>query len=287
MRKAGWAILAVLVVGIGVWAHGLVNPFDLEPSARAAGYGGAFCGLAEGSDALLYNPGALILPHRPEFSSDYMSQLGGLSSVVWLAGASGNWAGGIAYLSAGGIETEPGGDALAFNQVGVALAGAWELGGLPLPLPLRLGVGATLRYVRAQLADKAGSGLSLGLGALGIVDVGAASFRVGIAMDDLGFGIGFGEDVPREAWSVGIRLGAALVLPNFKLDMDYGGGLRFGFGFPFNQALELRAGIALEGGMTRFALGLGFGWRSFTLDYALITHPLLPSSHRFGFGFSF
>jgi|Deesub1362A_J573_1020465.scaffolds.fasta_scaffold05695_2 hypothetical protein len=281
MRRYLVGLLLVFWGGIAL-GQGLINPFDLEPSARAAGYGGAYCALAEGTDALIFNPAGLSWGEGLYVDSGYLAHMGGLSSVIWLAGALGPFAAAFTTLSAGGIEATPGGAELAFSHLGTVLGVGLPGDAFGLQLPIRWGVGAAIRYDRAQLADQAGSGLSLSLGALGTIPVGPWELRFGLSIEDVGFGIAFGDAQHREPWTLAMRAGVALVAPFMKVALDYYGGLRFGAGVRFSPMFEVRSGIAIGDAGLQFALGLGVQFGDLSLDYALLTHPVFAPSHRFG-----
>lgn len=282
MRRYFLGLFAVFIGGIAL-GQGLINPFDLEPSARAAGYGGAYCALAEGADALIFNPAGLSWGRDLYLDSGYLAHMGGLSSVIWLGGSFGPFAAAFTTLSAGGIQAAPGGSALAFSHMGAAVGAGipGDIFGFRAP-GLRWGVGVAVRYDRAQLADQAGSGLSLSLGALGIVPLGPWELRFGLAVEDIGFGITFADVQRREPWTMAMRAGVALVAPMATVAMDYAGGLRLGVGVRLSPMFEVRGGVAMAGAGLQFALGLGVRFNGFTLDYALLTYPVFAPSHRFG-----
>ncbi len=285
MRRHFIGLFVIFLGGLAS-AQGLVNPFDLEPSAEAAGYAGALCALASGADALIFNPAGLSFGDGIEVSSAYVAHMGGLASVVWLGGTYGPFAAAFTNLSAGGIEETPGGSDLPFSQigaaVGVGLSG--RMFGLLLPMDLRFG--AAVRYDRAQLADRSGSGLSLSLGLMGTMPLGAAELRFGLAMEDLGFGISSGADW-REGWTTGMRAGVAFVTPLLRAEVDYANGLRLGAGFMVSPMLEVRGGLSMTGAGMQFAMGVGIELQSLSLDYALVTHPVFPPTHRLGLSASF
>lgn len=279
--------LFVFFLGGLASAQGLINPFDLEPSAAAAGYAGAFCALASGADALIFNPAGLGWGDGIRVSSAYLAHMGGLSSVVWLGASYGPFAAAFANLSAGGIEETPGGQDLAFSHLGAVVGVGLPGDMIPLALPFDWGLGACVRYDRAQLADQAGSGLSLTLGALGVMPLGAFELRFGLALEDIGFGITFSEINRREGWTMALRAGTAFITPMLKLAVDYYDGLRIGTGFRAMPMLEVRGGLALAGAGMQFALGLGVDLGNIVIDYALLTHPVFAPSHRIGLSASF
>jgi hypothetical protein len=268
-------------------AQGLPGPFDAGLGVRAMGFGGAYTALAQGSEALLYNPAGLAHLPGPRADSSYSLPMG-LYSVAWLAGAIPSLGAGFAYLSAGGI-TDPQGNPLAYSHIGL-VAGV-GLPGEKLPflarfLPFPTALGMSVKYTRIQITDEVGGNLALDLGALTTLSLPFGQLRLGLAIRDLGPGIGLGER--QEAQSVDIALGGALTSPQgFLIAVDLAGSyfaLGAGWGVP---GFELRGGVRSQGGIFQISLGLGVSWQSFALDYALTTHPMLGLSHRLAFGYRF
>jgi len=286
MRRYLIGLFVVLLGGLAS-AQGLINPFDLEPSAKAAGYAGAFCALASGADALIFNPAGLSRGDGFHVSSAYLSHMGGLSSVVWLGGSFGPFAAAFTSLSTGGIEATPGGQDLAFSHLGAVIGVGLSGEMFRLMLPFNMGFGVGIRYDRAQLASETGSGLSLVLGVLGSMSMGPTELRFGFALEDLGFGITFSGIGRREEWTLAFRAGVAFITQALKLAMDYYNGLRIGAGFLISPMLEVRGGIAMAGAGMQLALGVGIEMGSISIDYALLTHPLFAPSHRIGLNASF
>ncbi|MGC9530544.1 MAG: hypothetical protein ACP5G2_08080 [Candidatus Bipolaricaulaceae bacterium] len=284
MRRLAILLASLLLAGTLGIAQGLPNPFDVGLGVRAAGLGGAYTAIAAGSEALLYNPAGLAHLAGLRADSTYTGAMG-LYSTTWLAGAMPGLGGGVAYLSAGGI-TDPQGDPLAFSHLAVVVGGGADSTQLPLVggvhiLPFPLSLGASLKFDHVQAAEAVGSGLAFDLGALTQLDTAWGTFRVGFVIRDLGVGAGLGE-----GWTSEFALGAALLtatglIASADLGSEYA-GLGVGWGFP--GGIEVRGGIQSQGGATRFCLGLGVSWQAFVIDYALTTHSVLGSSHRFGFG---
>jgi len=288
MRRAVVFVGLALFLGPAVFAQGLPNPFDVGLGVRAEGFGGAYTALAEGTEALLYNPAGLAHLSGMRVDSSYASPMG-LYSVTWIGGAMHGLGAGVAYLSAGGI-TDPEGNPLSFSHMAVVLGGALAAEQLPfvgqfLPWPAALGMG--LKYDRVQVADEAGGGMALDIGALTSLSLPLGELRVGLAILDVGAGIGLGET--RDSWSSSFVVGTALLTPGGLIASADLGTDRFaiGVGWVFLDKFEVRAGLRQEGGVARFSVGLGVNWNAFVLDYALTTHPLLGPSHRLALGISF
>ncbi len=278
--------LPVLIAAVLMGAGGLgqvVNPFDFGLSVRAMGFGGAQIALAEGPDALLVNPAGLGWT-RGLRADSAMASLMGLYSAMWLGGAMPNLGGGFVYSGVGGI-TDPQGNPLGFSHLGVVLGVGLDLGGFRL-FPFPAAGGLTLKYHRVQMANQAGSGFGLDVGLRGRTALPLGEVQFGLTLRDLGFGLTVGSE--GDGWSVDFGVGAALrtglgLLAAVDLTSEY---TALGVGWNLGMA-EIRAGVRLAGGVTQVAFGLGVRWGMFAIDYALLTHPALSASHRFGFGVRF
>lgn len=290
MRKKITIVCLSALLGGAVLAQGLPNPFDVGLGVRAMGFGGAYTALAQGSEALLYNPAGLAATTGLRADSAYASPMG-LYSATWIAGALPGFGVGVAFLSAGRIETAAG-DPLAFSHfatvVGVAAAGEDlpYLGRfLRLPLPTIFGFG--LKYDRVRVATEVGGNIALDFGLLSSLDLALGTVRLGISITDFGAGIGLGERT--ESWSTSLVLGAALLSPvGFIISTDLAlDRFALGLGWAFGGGIEARAGLSSQGGVTRLSLGLGVSWQAFVLDYAFTTHPALGPSHRLSLGVVF
>jgi len=288
MRKTIAILCLALALGVGALAQGLPNPFDVGLGVRAAGFGGAYTALAQGPEALLYNPAGLGVTAGLRADSAYASPMG-LYSVTWIAGAMPGLGAGIAFLSAGRI-TDPDHSPLAFSHIALVAGGALPADRLPylqrlLPWPVILGF--NLKYDRVQVASEVGGNVAVDLGALTTLGLSFGDLRLGLAILDLGAGIGLGER--NEAWSTTVVLGAALATSaGLIMSADLGlNRLALGIGWAFGRGLEVRGGFTAQGGVVSFSLGMGVAWNYFVLDYALTTHPVLGPSHRLALGLVF
>lgn len=279
------AVCAALLLGGTALAQGLPNLFDVGLGVRAMGYGGAYLALAEGSEALLYNPAGLAWLGRASADSSYTGSMG-LVSVGWLAGAIPGFGVGAGYLGVGGI-TDPEGSPLNFGQFGL-VGGAGLDGRRPplsaLPVPVPYAAGIALKFMSATVADASAVGVALDIGVLTRMSSPLGELRAGLVIRDLGFGLAVGET--RDGWTTDIAIGAALLNPmGFIATVDLGTGyVALGVGWRAVPAMEVRGGLQLQGGALRWALGAGFSWEAFQIDYALQTHPFLGTSHRLAFG---
>lgn len=272
------------LAGTLAFAQALPNPFDIGLGVRAMGFGGAYTALADGTEALLVNPAGLGWTRAIRGDSTLASVLG-LYSVTWLAGAFPNFGGGLAYSGVGDI-TDPGGNPLAFSHLALTVGVGLDLA-LFRVFPFPAAGGLALKYHRMQIADQAGSGFALDIGVLGRAPTPLGEARFGVTLRDLGFGPTVGTEP--DAWSLDFTVGAALLTPmGFSASLDLGSEYTaLGLGWAIFGLAEIRGGVRFQGGFTLWALGLGVRWGMFALDYALLTHPVLSASHRFGFGVRF
>lgn len=268
MRKSA-VILAVVLTGLT--AVGQVSLFDVGLGVRAMGFGGAFSAIAQGPEALLYNPGGLAQARGIAADSAFNSSLG-LYSTWWLGGTIPNLGAGLGYLGTG----VPGEPDLGFSQFALIAGYGLDLGPL-LPIPTFAGLG--LRFQTTTIAGEGTSGLAFDLGAITRFPSPFGELRASLVVRELGFG----------GWSTEFTLGGAWVSPfGLIAAVDLGSDYQaLGVGWSFMGMTEVRAGLRLEAGYFRLAFGLGVQWGSYTLDYALLTHPVLATSHRFGFGLRF
>ncbi len=276
-------IALATVLLIGTWASaGVLNPLDMGLGVRAMGLGGAYTALARGTESLLFNPAGLAHQNGVRADTSYTAAMGEFG-VGWLAGAMPSLGAGVAYLSVGDI-VDPEGNPLAFRQFSLVAGGGLNLARLPIPAPFPGAVGGGLKLCSTRAADHSAVGIALDIAAQARLPLPFGDLDVGLAVRDLGLGLGIGEE--GGGWSTEIALGAAVSLPMdvfaaVELSTHY---TALGVGWQPVDVLEVRGGLQLATGIVRWALGLGVGWEEFTLDYALMTHPQLGTTHRLGFG---
>ncbi|MCS7216751.1 MAG: hypothetical protein NZ924_03575 [Candidatus Bipolaricaulota bacterium] len=258
------AVLVVVLAGVGAWAQ--VSLFDMGLGTRAMGLGGAYAAVAEGAEGLLYNPAGLARVRGVQADS---TVLAGWVSAGYVGAALPGLGAGLGYLGASA------GENLGFSQLGLIAGFGLDLRALGFPV---LG-GAALRFQSTHIAGKSETGFGLDLGVLGAFPSLLGEIRAAVVLRELAFGGLSTEFVVAGAWLSPFGLFAAL-----DLTSEY---IALGVGMAFLGAAEVRAGLRQEGGLFRVALGLGVRFGSYALDYALLTHPLLAPSHRFGFGLRF
>lgn len=260
-------IILTLVVGLAsVGGLAQVSLFDMGLGTRALGLGGAYAALAEGAEGLLYNPAGLAQIRGITVDSTILA---GWVGAGYVGAALPNLGAGLGYLGTSA------GEGLGFSQF--AFVAGFGLDLRLFGFPALGGVG--LRYQNTNIAGEAESAFGLDLGVLGSFPSPFGELRAALVIRELAFGGLSTEFVLAGAWISPFGAFAAL-----DLTSEY---VALGVGWSLLGAFEIRAGIRQEGGLFRVALGLGARFGNYSVDYALLTHPLLSPTHRFGFGVKF
>jgi hypothetical protein len=143
-----------------------------QGSARAQALGGAYVALAEGSDAMTWNPAGLAATQQREFAFSYLSSVQGLSSPVYLGYAQPmgrtTWGGNFGYMSdslgSGDVRDANGVPQQATNvnlrdgyaAIGLARSFWYE----------KLFLGASIRGISEYIAGSAVNTLAMDFGAI-------------------------------------------------------------------------------------------------------------------------
>ncbi len=262
MRKT---FLVLAMATISMVAPAQVSLFDLGLGVRAMGLGGAYAALAEGAEGLLYNPASLAKVRGISVDSTILA---GWVAAGYVGVALPSLGAGLGYLGTSA------GEGLGFSQLGLLAGFGLDLRMFGFPA---LG-GVALRYHSTSIAGESETAFGLDIGILGSFPSPFGELRAAVVIRELGFGGLSTEFVVAGAWLSPFGLFAAL-----DLTSEY---IALGLGWAFMGLAEVRVGIRQEG-VFRMSLGLGVQFANYTVDYALLTHPLLSPSHRFGFGVRF
>ena len=76
------------------------------------------------------------------------------------------------------------------------------------------------------------------------------------------------------------------LLSSLAVEKAFGGDFQYNAGLDYQvlQWLSIRAGLNTY--PSQLSLGAGLNWKGFSLDYALVNHPVLPATHLLSFEFN-
>ena len=232
------AVLAGLLLAAPALAQGTGRSLDIQPGARQNGMGAA--GVALGDDATgatWWNPAALGFVQRPAMQLSYAQLVPGLATDVSYNYATyvqpvegwGAFGLGIVFLDYGQSEgVDAGGNSTGMfgsNEFSPALYYGTRI------LP-DFAVGASLKYIRIQLAPQSQSGVgsTFGLDLAGLYRIPAARLRFGVNVQNLGPSVTFINEDQASPLSRNVKTGFAWeALKGSPFDVVFAGD--------FNQSL--------------------------------------------------
>jgi long-subunit fatty acid transport protein len=261
----------------------------LGAGARASGMGEAFAGVADDATAIYWNPAGLGGIERGSLSVMHAAWLDDIS-YEWAAyaqplGGFGVLGVGVQYLSYGTLtkldSTGLEGDSFNPADMAASLAYAKKIGSF--------GVGINLKYISSKIVDtatayaadigiqqKLGDKLTLGLAAQNM----GSKMKFISEEDPLPMNIKFGG-----AYSIKKNWIAALDAnsPNDN-DITYGAGTEYVWALDDSMAVAGRLGYNTTaedtGGFNGVSAGLGFTYKSYTIDYAYVPYGDLGNTQR-------
>ena len=293
---------ALLLAGLGStigMAETAVSVLDIDPGVQVIGVGGAGTALAQGAETLYYNSAGLSALPGISFSSFYASYLGS-ASYSSLALTFHNWGIGMLMFNASNIagydENGEPGNALSYGNTALLLGFGINPKDLPfLPaLPLDFSLGARIKYLSVTNGTVNGSGFAFDLAYrmtffdMRIGPIGLSNMALGVTANNLFGGVNY--DAHGESMGMSLRIGGAVKVADVVLltsDLDLAGKFHFGVAYSPIQTLVLRAGMMTQPGGMSITLGMGLNIQGFILDYAYITHPTLPGTHRVSLAIDF
>lgn len=270
---------------------------NIGAGAKGLAMGGAYTALADGADAVYWNPAGLAGQEKSEITASHAELFSG-THHDFLAFAQptpqGTFAAGATYLSQSNID---GRDALGHPTAGFSASDA----ALALAFGRKTGsadLGASVKFVRSHIGSAEAQTAAADLGArrrFGAVTVGGSARNLGPGMkfdsetDDLPLRLALGA-----AYSFTGGHCAALELVNGPrgsgTDVGLGGeyqAIRSVFlrgGYTTQSAISGGSGFDAARGLT---LGVGFRNERWSVDYAAVPMGELGSTHRFTLGARF
>lgn len=275
--RAGFGFILVLLCVLPALAESYISTasiFELPISARVAGLGGAFIGLADDEAAAFYNPAGLPQLSEPKLASHLTRPFGAFSyGTLGVAGR--GFGGYLLLLDSDALEERD----LYGNPIG---SFRYTEAGLVLGLGQRVGSGFSLG-LQVKLYSLAfptqGFGFSLspcllfreGPRSYGII------WRNRIA-SDIRYNDGHTEPwIPDIAVGIAWRVGDTTYLLDFTENLITRGDLsclRLGVEYSGYRPLILRAGTNRDWS----TLGFSLYWRDLRLDFAYLFHYALPDT---------
>jgi hypothetical protein len=254
-------------------------------SARAAGMGGAFCGLTAGLESLHYNPAGLVsvgagevmFMHNQWFEGiryeygAYVRQIEGRGVV----GAD------VVIMDAGMLKGyDNNGNKIAdfkARDMAVSLCYANRIAD-------NISAGTLVRFIQQKIRDKKASGIGVDIGVMYQTDVDGLS--IGASVQNIGQKIKFVDDA--DSLPACLRVGLAyardvlIMCVDINKAVDSDVNVHIGIEYQYNQ-VAFRAGYG-TGSEASFSVGAGFGIGSWSIDYAYVPYGDLGDTHRIGVG---
>jgi hypothetical protein len=289
--------LFVALLGIGMagtaLAQGTGRSLDIQPGARQNGLGAA--GVALGGDATgvtWWNPAALGFVERAAVELTYAQLVPGLASDVsynyatWVQPVKG-WGAfgvGIVFLSYGESEgTDPSGNPTGLfssNEFSPAIYYGTQL-------LQDLSVGASLKWIRIQLApnSQSGVGTTFGLDLAALYRIPQYRVNLGANLQNLGPSVTFINEDQASPLSRNLKIGASYEVYSTKeigvlVVYDFNQSLVTDEFRTYNYGAELRAFEQLAGrigyykdplgDIRGFTFGIGVNWGALNLDFGSI-----------------
>ena len=306
------AALALLVAG-SAHAQGTGRSLDIQPGARQNGMGAAGVALAEDATGVTWwNPAGLGFVQKSAVEITYAKLVPGLADDVSYNYATfvkplqgwGAFGVGLVFLSYGTSEGTDGSGQSTGTFTSNEVSPALYYGARILP---DLSVGASLKYIRIQLAPNAQSGVgsTFGLDVGALYNIPSAKLKLGANIQNLGPSVTFVNEDQRSPLSRNLKVGAAweatssqefrlLVLADFNQSLVTSGFYTYNAGveLKYTDQIAGRIGYYYDplGDIQDITYGIGVGWKGLALDYASIPQAKgsnLPNVNKITLGYHF
>lgn len=295
------------------FAQGTGRSLDIQPGARQNGLGAAGVAIADDATGVTWwNPAGLGFVTKSAIDLTYAQLVPGLASDVNYNYATfvkptagwGAFGVGLVVLSYGESEgTDPFGNPTGkfySNEISPALYYGTKL------LP-DLAVGASLKYIRINLAPQAqeGVGATFGLDVAALYRIPAARLNLGVNVQNLGPSVTFINEDERSPLSRNIKAGLAweaysaeglkvLVAGDFdqSLVTDAFWQLHGGVELKYTDQIAGRVGYYHDplGQLEGLTYGIGLGWKGLAIDFGSIPQAKgsgLPNVSKLTLGYHF
>ncbi|HEY6194900.1 MAG TPA: PorV/PorQ family protein [Candidatus Eisenbacteria bacterium] len=294
-------------------AQGTGRSLDIQPGARQNGMGATGVAIADDATGVTWwNPAGLGFVTRSAIDLTYAQLVPGLATDVnynyaTFVKPTAGWGAfglGLVFLSYGTSEgTDPFGNptgTFTSNEVSPAISYGTKL------LP-DLSVGASLKYIRIQLAPQSqnGVGATFGLDLAGLYRIPAARLNFGVNVQNLGPSVTFINEDERSPLSRNVKAGLAweaysheglkvLLAGDFdqSLVTDAFWQLHGGVEFRYSDQIAGRVGYYHDplGQLEGLTYGIGLGWKGLAVDFGSIPQAKgsgLPNVSKLTLGYRF
>lgn len=287
------AVLFGLALAVPVWAQGTGRSLDIQPGGRQNGMGAAGVALIEdATGATWWNPAGLGFIDHPGVQLTYAKLVPGLADDVsynfatWVQPIEGFGAFGlgIVFLSYGQSEARDDQGTFLGTFGSNEFSPALYYGTRLLP---DLSVGASVKWIRIQLApdSKSGVGTTFGLDLAALYKIPALHFNLGANVQNLGPSVTFINEDQASPLSRNVKVGAAWTPYSDKqwtmnLVSDFNQSLVTSDFRTFNNGMELLFSNSFagrigwysdpEGAISGLTYGMGLQWSSLALDLGSI-----------------
>jgi hypothetical protein len=284
------AVLTGVLVAGSAFAQGTGRSLDIQPGGRQNGMGAAGVALPEDATGVTWwNPAALGFVEKSAVQLTYAKLVPGLAedvsynygTYVQPIEGFGAFGVGIVFLSYGTSEGRDEAGTFTGNFTSNEFSPALYYGTRLLP---DLAVGASLKWIRIQLAPDAnhGVGTTFGLDLAALYKIPAAHLNFGMNVQNIGPSVTFINEDQASPLSRNIKVGAAWTPYQDKsfgvhLVEDFNQSLVTNTFRTYNHGLELsyanqfagRVGWYAdpEGQISGFTYGFGASWGSLGLDF--------------------
>ena len=316
MRLASRIVLGCLLglcLASSAFAQGTGRSLDIQPGGRQNGMGATGVAIAEDATGVSWwNPAGLGFVTRSGVDLTYAQLVPGLASdvnynYITFVRPTKGWGAfglGLIFLSYGTSEgTDPFGNptgTFTSNEVSPALYYGTKL------LP-DFSVGASLKYIRIQLAPQSlsGVGATFGVDLAALYRISAANLNLGVNVQNLGPSVTFINEDETSPLSRNIKAGFAwdaFEKEGFKLllagDFDQSlvtdafWQLHGGLEIKYTDQIAGRVGYYYDplGQLEGLTYGLGLGWKGLALDFGSIPQAKdsgLPNVTKVTLGYRF
>ena len=302
-----------LTMTTAAFAQGTGRSLDIQPGARQNGLGATGVAIADDATGVTWwNPAGLGFVTKSAIDLTYAQLVPGLANdvnynYVTFVKPTAGWGAfgvGLVFLSYGTSEgTDPFGNptgTFTSNEVSPALYYGTKL------LP-DLSVGASLKYIRIQLApqSQSGVGATFGLDLAALYRIPAARLNLGVNVQNLGPSVTFINEDERSPLSRNIKAGfawEAYSAEGFKVLLagDFDQSLVTDAFWQTHGGVELRYTDQIAGRVGYYydplgqleglTYGIGLGWKGLAVDFGSIPQAKgsgLPNVSKLTLGYRF